>query len=219
MNNHPIQLAACLFVLVCTALLIGARLDTVWADGDGVTSLPGSVYVMMGQTDVQHNDELRTLHVDEMDERLVRGEIIRTQEKTMAGVTLGNDIELVLDENTDLEIDQLSTEAIEITLHRGRIILDSDHQAVTINGKHSQWVLEDGAITAVNYDFLETIAVAAAEDPSETTSAYLIWNTEHIPLTEPISVIETPPGSWEYTEFNTDLEFYNYVPPALQGVE
>jgi hypothetical protein len=219
MKINTVQILACLFVLVCTGLFIGLRLDAIWAGGNGITSLSGSIYVVMGQVDIQHDDEIRTHTEDAYDNTLTRGEIIRTQEGAMAGINLGNDIELILDENTDLEINQLSTEAIEITLHRGRIIADSDNVELMLNGKHSKWVLENGAITAVNYDFLETIAVAIAPDPDAIAKMHLLWGDEQIAVTEPIRVIETPPGSWEYTDFDVDLDFYNYIPPALQGME
>jgi|GEM_PF-2099694 hypothetical protein len=219
MKINYTQLTACLFVLICTGLFIGLRLDAIWAGGNGIISLSGSVDVLMGQVDIQHDDDLLTLKDGEHVDTLARGEIVRTHEGTMAGMNLGDNIDVILDENTDLEIDQLSTSAIEITLHRGRLIVESDHQQLALNGKYSKWILEDGIISAVNYDFLETMLVVAAPDPDSAANAYLVWEDEKIMLTEPISVVETPPGSWEYTDFDFDLDFYNYIPPALQGMD
>jgi hypothetical protein len=208
MKTNSTQIAACIFVLLATGLLIGLRLDAIWAGGDGIAALDASIFTVTGEVSIQHDDELRVVTEGSYDESLSRGEIIKTGEGSLAGMSFGDDVDLNLDENTDIEIIQLSTNTIEITVHRGRLIIDSDHQEVLINGKHSQWILKDGAVTAVNYDFLEVMAVAIAPDPESITEAYLLWENGSLPIKKAFSVNETLPLEYEETDFNFDLDFY-----------
>ena len=218
MKINAIQVVACLFVILSVGAFIGLRLDATWTGGDGMYSLLTDIYVMEGSVDVQHDDTTSTIDNSDSFSTLSRGEIIRTQEGSRSALTIGDAVEVILDENTDLELEYISQGDIELALHRGRVIIATDQVRVTLNGKHSKWIVSEGVMTAVNYDFLETFVVAPNPAPEEYTEVFLLLGTDYVQLHEPVSYTETPPGSWEYTEFDYNLDFYNYVPPALQGM-
>ncbi len=154
-----------------------------------------------GTVIVQRNGETRALSVGDT---LRRGEIIRTASDSRAALTCQcslcdiatfpscqQNAFLALDERSEIELEWLRPERMDVRLTSGRLFARHpggiDNLVVTTNRTSS--TIFDGAVSVVNFDFLETVSVM----PFETAAAILVKQNEGTITNQPVNIHETDP--------------------------
>lgn len=172
-------------ILVCTVLavtlLIGQRFGFTWAGGDGYQP---SIDIV----------------IEETGELIRRGETISTATSERLKASVSN-VQLALDENTDLEIIRTNNEELELFLHRGRLHLDSTAASDLTIKVRSKMVrtelLERGQVSFVYYDFRDTLSII----PFNNTEVEFSVNEKDRVTSNPIDVLEIEPYTLEYFDF------------------
>lgn len=131
---------------------------------------------------------------------LLRGETFLTGPDEYAHLkTTSQDRSIALDENTTIELQQSDKDSFRIKLIRGRIIVDNHFDNITTEvvtnfTKHT--MRSGGAVSFVNYDFLEMVSVFPLDGSVESiaTKTNKLYHPEpgiNIHETEPVEVTET----------------------------
>jgi len=193
------------FGLLVTILLIGQRLGFVWAGGTGfVPEREAGVTEMVGTVEIDRNGTIRDAQIWHP---VKRGEIVRTGPGERVRLQLSFAHEVALDENTDLTIASNTTDEIVLRLGRGRIYLDAHTDAisdrtwadhVTVDTNFTRSTIQYGALSVVNYDFLETVSII----PVGTPALILVENSQVFSTEKPVDIHETSPVSIVETRFD-----------------
>ncbi len=177
-----------LFVLIVSTLLVGQRFGFVWAGGDGYR--PQNV-----ATVVPGDDTYR------------RGETVSTKPGERKRIVVGVQ-SIALDENTDVVLSDLRNESLAIRLIRGRVYVDGP---VTVTTNFTSTTTDSGALTVVNYDFLETVSIA----PFFANATVFVKGGDALTTEKPVSAHETPPVSIVEIPFDTNAasvaDFYRWA--------
>ena len=142
-----------------------------------------------------------------IDHQLNRGEIVQTGDDEYLILNIGGLAHIGLAERTDIELDRLFDDELEITITRGRIVvelLDPD-TTIRINTNETETQLLEGRISLINFDFLETINIS----PWDTASGTVTTNVSKYPLYEPLSIHETSAVTTA-TDFEPEDPFYDW---------
>ncbi len=177
-----------IFALIVVTLLVGQRFGFVWAGGNG--------YIPQ-----------RTVAIVGSDATYQRGQTISTKagerEKLSVAAVL-----IALDENTTLTIENAQDGKVSVKLSRGRLYASGP---LTVTTNFTSTTIASGAISVVNYDFLETVTVA----PLGTSAMVTTKGSAPIDIQKPVNVHETPPVSIIKTPFDTNAasvaDFYHYA--------
>lgn len=188
-----------IFAVLVAALLIGQRFGFVWAGGTGYVPEVGA-YNASG------------VHYG-------RGETVSTgaDDRTYLRVGQPGDIaalaELWLDRSTDVVLDQTNGNGVTVRLIRGRILAvahDAEHP-FTIKTNFTQSAIFGGTLSAVNYDFRETVSLA----PIDTSVVVTVKDTEAFTTETPVDIHETAPVSITESTFDSTsgaaAEFYAWA--------
>ncbi|KKR58065.1 MAG: hypothetical protein UU08_C0003G0034 [Candidatus Uhrbacteria bacterium GW2011_GWE2_40_58] len=200
------------FVFIIFLLLIGQLFGCEWASGNGWrTKLPVTVVSLNGNATVTHFTTDRPLLSSDV---LERGEIITTSDEGYVLLTLSNHATLALAERTQITLDRIFNNEITITVHKGRVIasLKDNTTSVCLLTNLTKTILQQGSLTLVNYDFLETISVVPFSEGMMAEVSTL--DQKPFSLTSPINIHETEPREISEITFNTSSDFYNWY--ALQ---
>lgn len=165
-----------IFGLIVAALLVGQRFGFVWAGGDGYRPERGAVVVGM-------------------ETAYRRGETVRTGPDERLKIRVGTRGVIALDQNSDLVLTRTTDESVVVHLVRGRIYADFP-LTVTTNGTRS--TIRSGALSVVNYDFIETVSVVPFGASVEIT----VKPDRSLATETPVNVHETPPVSVVEAGFN-----------------
>jgi hypothetical protein len=186
------------FALILGALLIGQRFGFAWAGGNGYVPEIGA-YAEDG-THYRRGETVMT----GVDERLY----------LRVGVpgSIGSNAEFWLDRNTEMTLDRTNDHVVAVRLVRGRIYAVSHMPnaplVIRTNFTQSDVPPGFGAVSVVNYDYLETVSVI----PFNTKMTVTTRESEPVGIEKPVNVHETPPIS--IVEFSFDpsvpdvAEFY-----------
>ena len=180
-----------LLLLSIFTLLIFHRFQFEWAGGEG-------------QTD-------NLIVSDESNKIYKRGETIFT-DKDYLLLQIGSELHIGLAEKTDLTLESLSADDIQIRLLRGRVLIaNADIQPVTVNTNYTQSTIDNKLTSIVNYDFRETITLAPIDGSVQT---YLKNTGEYLLLPIAVDIHETDPVNVNPIIFKPDqgagAEFYEW---------
>ncbi|MDG1950755.1 MAG: hypothetical protein P8J32_08150 [bacterium] len=125
-----------------------------------------------------------------------RGSFLTTENEFLS-VTIGPDRVLKLAPRTTIELKSLSPDNVVLDMTRGRIVFVSEtsESPTTIETNHTTHQLNEGSLTMVNFDFLETVHIIPF---SGALYSQLLLVDEHLDIADPISIQETEPVRWEY---------------------
>ncbi|HBR81119.1 TPA: hypothetical protein DEA21_05800 [Candidatus Uhrbacteria bacterium] len=143
------------FLIAVTGLLLAARFGFEFAGGEGyVEALPAQVEIISGSVTVERSGVSRTAVNGES---LKRGEIIRTSDTTRAIIKIGERISIVLDERTDVSIEQILPSQVEIKIIRGRLLAKTSNETeeLLISTPVSFGSINSGILSVVRYDWLD----------------------------------------------------------------
>jgi hypothetical protein len=203
------------FCILVAALLIGQRFGFVWAGGSGYD--PERVSGIIGLVGVPTIDRVGKERDAVLWQSVQRGEMVRTGPGQRVMIQLSFADVVSLDENTDLIVETNTTDAIVLKLIRGRVYLDthtaadSSGEPVTIKTNFTRSTIRYGALSVVNYDFLETVSVI----PLETTADIIVRNNNPFTSDKAVNIHETNPVSVVETIFDptagTIAGFYDWA--------
>ncbi len=133
------QLDLIVLAVLIVALLIGQRLDLVFAGGNGF-------------------NRMLDISVAGMKSSVRRGETITTKSNERQIAQIGNTTFIGMDERTEIVLDNLFDGHLEIHLTKGRIMIETV-QPLTVTTNATKNTITNGTATIINYDFLQTIDV------------------------------------------------------------
>ncbi len=157
-----------IFAFLVMSLLVGQRFGFVWAGGTGyILERNAGIVALIGEPRIDRMGETRAA---ELWHSVDRGETIVTQSTERLMLQLDFTHTIALDENTTITIVENTREAIRIHLTKGRIyadthVTDGSETNDQVATQLSIWTdrtessIESGAMTVVNYDFLEKVSV------------------------------------------------------------
>lgn len=149
------------FVILSISLIIGQRLGFSFAGGNGYEPrLSAKADIIEGVVTTNRAGKVDTLTLDHS---IQRGEIIQTspQARTLLrfpGGTIG------LDQQTDLRIDELKEDQLDIHVARGRIMIDFE-RPLNISTGLTNTTLVEGSLSLIHYDFLEKVSIIPFNNP------------------------------------------------------
>ena len=164
--NRSLALALAALIV---ALLVGNRLELVFAGGDGYQA---PMFFRVGET---KNSTAPMLYP--------RGSAVETKAQEWIEVVNGG-VVVWLYENTRLEITSLTTETVELHLPYGRIVIsnnESPSRTVTVVASETTTRLDSNqALSVVNYSFLNKVDVFPITDDLKQSAAkkFYLWITE-----------------------------------------
>ncbi|MFH1405343.1 MAG: FecR domain-containing protein [Patescibacteria group bacterium] len=142
-----------------------------------------------------------------------RGQILQTNEKTVALVKLTDQTFLGLSSNTDVEFTSLLNDKIEIFLKRGRIMITnkSDQVEFVVNTSFTQNSFYRGLVSFVNYDFKDEISVI----PFGTEVSTFLEKTKlQMKSSDSINIHESEPVEYNVfffdPESSSEVDFYQW---------
>ncbi|HBK33720.1 TPA: hypothetical protein DEP34_01475 [Candidatus Uhrbacteria bacterium] len=193
------------FSLLLVTLLIGHRFGATWAGGEGVTeNLDVMITEMQGSLEMMHHDDTRVVMADDI---LMRGEVIQTGDDGYIRFVIGENVLVGMAERTTLTLESITSNNLRILVTRGRIVVEqTGSEPLHIQTNFTDTTLENGAITLVNYDFLETVMIA----PYPVAKASVKTSLGSIPLSSALSIHETPEVKIEGTSPTLTLPFYEW---------
>lgn len=192
------------------SMLIGRAYGFGWAGGDGYRE-PVTVTI----SDTTGNLQVvgfNTERVSYIGDTIKRGETLKTPANTRAFVEI-NDVQLFMDQRTDVVFERLFEDQIRLSVTRGRIVLyhrDTPNDVTVETNYLSTKMPQDGALTLINYNFDETVNIVPFKNtPLDTTHRN---GTTHTYNTA-VSIQEIPMTVSE-TRFNPNGDaksFYEWV--------
>ena len=182
------------FSLLLVTLLIGHRFGATWAGGEGVTeNLDVMITEMQGSLEMMHHDDTRV--------------VIQTGDDGYIRFVIGENVLVGMAERTTLTLESITSNNLRILVTRGRIVVEqTGSEPLHIQTNFTDTTLENGAITLVNYDFLETVMIA----PYPVAKASVKTSLGSIPLSSALSIHETPEVKIEGTSPTLTLPFYEW---------
>lgn len=152
------------------SMLIGRTYGFEWAGGDGYREpVTATISDTTGNLQVVG---FNTERVSRIGDTIKRGETLKTPANTRAFVEI-NDVQLFMDQRTDVVFERLFEGQIKLSVTRGRIVLyhhDTPNDVTVETNYLSTAVPKNGALTLVNYNFDETVNIVPFNDTSlETT--------------------------------------------------
>lgn len=167
-------------------------------------NLDVSINLLQGSVEILHDDETR---IATLDDTLVRGEIVETGDDGYVRFTIGQYVTIGMAEQTTLTLKRITSDDLQILVTHGRIIVEQTGSApVHIQTNFTDTTLEDGAITLVNYDFLETVMIA----PYSSATASIKTSLGSTPLTSAFTIHETPEVTVESSSPTFAFPFYDW---------
>jgi hypothetical protein len=204
------KILASIFFLTVITMLAAARFGLVWAGGAGPTVLlPATVEISNGSNTIIRVETKRTA---QNSEAIKRGEKFSTGNNSRALIRIGQEIIVALDQNTDVILENLSAEKVEIKIIRGRLLANTSWETdkLIISTPISQSSIKDSAITAVRYDFLDQATIL----PINTVAQISIKN-DSLQTKNAINIQEVAPFTISPTEFNLNApevaDFYQWA--------
>jgi hypothetical protein len=192
-----------LFVLMVTTLLVGQRFGFAWAGGDGYRPQRIATISQVSPPDRQEGSGVVVLNATYR-----RGETVSTGPGERKRIVVATQ-SIALDENTDVVLNDLRDDSLAIRLVRGRIYVDG---RVTVTTNFTSTTITSGAISIVNYDFLETVSIAPLQN---ALAIVMVAKTEVFTTKKPVNVHETPPVSTVEIPFDVTAasvaEFYQWA--------
>ncbi|MBI2475155.1 hypothetical protein HYV69_01885 [Candidatus Uhrbacteria bacterium] len=199
MQQTRIQiLVAALFFTVIAGLLLIRRFDT----------LPEEIVTLVSTTG---SDRI-------IGEKFRRGEFIETKAGEHLAISIGNNIQIGIDERSRLELYRLFKDERKIRFQKGRIIIiNKERIPLFIETNKTENVLASGSATLINYDYQQLVTIAPLEGSIQT---HIKGMNEYMLIPIPISVNEKDPAS--YSKTKTDPLsgakkfyewFYSIIPP------
>ena len=177
-----------IFGLIVATLLVGQRFGFVWTGGDGYRPQ-------------------RTATIEASAESYRRGETVSTGPGERKRLVIASQ-SIAIDENTDVVLSDMRDESLSIKIVRGRIYVDGP---ITVTTNRTSTSAESGALSIVNYDFLETLSIA----PFFATATVEIIGYTPIATEKPVSIHETQPVSIVEIPFDTSAasvaDFYRWA--------
>ena len=196
-----------IFFICISALMIGQSFGSTWAGGDGVRhEVSVTIAGIEGKSSFEHPG---SEPVSILENRIGRGEKIKTGEQSYLTLNLGNLAYISLAERTDITLDRLFEDELTITVTRGRVvaeILDPSGN-LRIKTNHTETTVDSGVLTLINFDFLENIVLA----PITETIAHICTELRCQEIESAITVHETKPIEVEQREYTLDDPFYEWV--------
>jgi len=180
--------------ILTLALLVGHRFGFVWAGGNGYDP-----HLELSVIDATYDVQV---------DGFKRGEIVSTGEAEWLTITSGT-VTISLDERTDVELVSTQAETIELYVHRGRVVVETD-TSVKIRSDFVRSEFIDGQVSFVYYDFLHTASII----PFDTKVNFTIADQTGT-STKPIDILELDP--YTATPFSFDpaassaAEFYEWA--------
>jgi len=192
MRQDRIQiLAAALFFTVIAGLLLIRRFDTVPEETAVIVASSGSDRIV--------------------GEKFRRGEFIETKAGEYLAISIGNNIQIGIDERSRLELYRLYKDERKIRFQKGRIIVvNKDRVPLFIETNKTENVLVSGSATLINYDYQQLVTIAPLDGSIQT---HIKGMNEYMLLPIPISVNEKDPASFSKTITDPLLgakEFYEW---------
>ena len=191
-------------------MLAAARFGLVWAGGAGQkVLLQATVEISNGSNTIIRVETKRTA---QNSEAIKRGEKFSTGNNSRALIRIGQEIIVALDQNTDVILENLSAEKVEIKIIRGRLLANTSWETdkLIISTPISQSSIKDSAITAVRYDFLDQATIL----PINTVAQISIKN-DSLQTKNAINIQEVAPFTISPTEFNLNApevaDFYQWA--------
>ncbi|MBU0646615.1 hypothetical protein KJ611_04070 [Patescibacteria group bacterium] len=201
-----------IFLTLIAGLLIGQRFDLGWAGGQGYDySVPIQVVEAVGVVEV---DRAGMVHQAATDDLIARGEIIRTDDASRVLLEIEG-IHIGLDERTDMKVEVLANDQIQLKLMRGRIMVDrpATGRELSITTNQTQSKLTGGAASFINYDFKEIVSMI----PFNNSIFIKIGDKEFI-TQKPVEIHEVEPFEIMETTFdlkqNAAADFYYWFEQA-----
>jgi hypothetical protein len=184
-----------ILAILALGLTVGQRFGFEWAGGEGYNpNLVLSVVDSVGDTQV---------------DRFRRGQMISTGTGERLVLATNKVVTIALDERTDVELISTRADEVELYVHRGRILVESN----TLVKIRSDWVRSefvDGEVSFVYYDFNNTASII----PFDTKVNYSIAERTGS-TTEPIDIMELAPYSITPFEFepvtSSAANFYDWA--------
>lgn len=130
-------------------------------------------------------------------DRFKRGHIFETSEQEWLVLTIGDDIQLALDEKTRLELHRLFDEERVLNLTRGRILLNNSSKTpIFIDTNQTENAVTKGVATFINYDFQQMVTIAPIIGSIQTT---IKQSGEYLSVRSALNIHETIEPSFEPT--------------------
>lgn len=193
------------FSVLLIALLIGQRFGATWAGGEGgVKNLDVVITKTQGSSEIMHDNKTRIAMNNNV---LARGEVIQTGDDGYIRFAIGQNTLVGMAERTTLTLKKIASDDLQIFVTRGRIVVEQTGSTpIHIQTNFTDTTLENGAITLVNYDFLETVMIA----PYPAAKASVKTSLGSTPLSSVFSVHETPEVKIEEVSPTLTFPFYDW---------
>lgn len=191
--NFMRNLMSIIFLACLAVLLVAASFGFAWAGGKGYE--PDATLTfrsLAGSATVSRMDDTRPADASG---DVKRGEIVRTGDAATALLQFEDGTWLGLDERTDVEISRLKQNDVSLIVTRGRIILwrNETTNRYSIKTNYTETSLAGQGLSAVNYDFRETVALfpieAEASIAHRNGTTYQTSTGVEIHETEPVTVV------------------------------
>jgi len=202
MRQARIQiLVSALFFSVIAGLLLIRRFDTASEDSVVIISVSGS-------------DRL-------IGQKFRRGEFIETKAGEYLAISIGNNVQIGIDERSKLELYRLYKDERKIRFQKGRIfVINNERAPFYIETNKTENVLVSGSATLINYDYQQLVTIAPLDGSIQT---HIKGMNEYILIPVPISVNEKDPASYSATTSDPLFgakEFYEWFqtitpPPSI----
>lgn len=209
--HTPQFITSLVFLLLVSALLIGAHVGASFAGGPGYQS-PLTVTTIEADGSV---NEVRNDKTMPLSDHPVRGSVIETGAQARALIDIDGTV-LALSENTSVELKTLATDRLVLFVSKGRVAVSSPNDRVVhiTSNEVDSWFL-GGVMTFVNYDFQRRVSVI----PLAATVCVRIHNGPTLMATQPMDISEMDPFNWHPGTFSTTGTvangFYNWFGAAL----
>lgn len=193
------------FCALLTTLLIGQRFGATWAGGEGVIkNLDVVIAEIQGSLKIIHDAKTKVVTTNDV---LTRGEVIQTGDDGYVRFMIGQHITVGMAERTTLTLKNITSDNLRILVTRGRIMVEQTGSTpLHIQTNFTDTTLESGAITLVNYDFLETVMIA----PYPMATASVETSLGSTPLTSALNIHETPEVTIEPVSTTLTFPFYDW---------
>lgn len=144
-------------------------------------------------------------------ETFKRGAVIESKD-TFLRIAIGEDIQLGMGLNTQIELEDLTVDGPTIRLLKGRMYISAAETPIWVTTNTSENVISQASATLVNFDFLETVHVIPIEGTVQTSLKEL---NEYLLLPLPIAITEGYNPSYEPIEVDlassAGAEFYQWL--------
>jgi hypothetical protein len=148
---------------------------------------------------------------------LERGQTISTTDGFLS-INIGDDTQVYLATNTEVEISRIFSDEIVLILTKGRMVASSSSEVpLVIMTNFTEQLIHKSTATFVNYDFLGTIHVI----PIDGNVQFSMKDSDEFTSTPvPISIHETEPIEFNPIEVNLGAgdasEFYSWTGVGLK---